>query len=335
MTKKYIEGPDLFKMLLMDYDYNNYDVPEVVRITMFLNLMTATLQQWVTNNVQIDKAAFERYYIYCLAWSVAGLCEQEDREKFHKWLESRNAPLPAIKQQQMGTEKETIFDYFVEEAEGTRQWKLWEPESWTAPKKMNFSQLLIPTTDSTRAEYIISKISNLPEKRSDSRSEFGIQHTLLIGSPGTAKTSVLMMYSSKLDLATNTFKRINFSSATQPINYQDNIESEIEKKQVKTYQPTGGKTMHVFVDDISMPAPNKQGDQVTLEIVRQLIEQRGMYFLLREERGNMREIVNLKFLAAMIHPGGGRNSIPDRLKRHFFSMNMTPPSQKAIVNIYG
>lgn len=144
-----------------------------------------------------------------------------------------------------------------------------------------------------------------------------------------------MMYSSKLDLATNTFKRINFSSATQPINYQDNIESEIEKKQVKTYQPTGGKTMHVFVDDVSMPAPNKQGDQVTLEIVRQLIEQRGMYFLLREERGNMREIVNLKFLAAMIHPGGGRNSIPDRLKRHFFSMNMTPPSQKAIINIYG
>lgn len=67
----------------------------------------------------------------------------------------------------MATEKETIFDYFVEEAEGTRQWKLWEPENWTAPKKMNFSQLLIPTTDSTRAEYIISKIANLPNMRSE------------------------------------------------------------------------------------------------------------------------------------------------------------------------
>lgn len=93
--------------------------------------------------------------------------------------------------------------------------------------------------------------------------------------------------------------------------------------------------MHVFVDDVSMPAKNKQGDQVTLEIVRQLVEQRGMYFLVREERGNFREIINCKFLAAMIHPGGGRNSIPDRLKRHFFSMNMTPPSQKAVINIYG
>lgn len=83
--------------------------------------------------------------------------------------------------------------------------------------------------------------------------------------------------------------------------------------------------MHVFVDDISMPMMNKYLDQPTLEIVRFLIENRALYPV-KEDRGILREVVNLKFLGAMTHPGGGRNSIPNRLKRHFFSMNLTPPS---------
>lgn len=98
-----------------------------------------------------------------------------------------------------------------------------------------FSQLLIPTSDSTRAEYIVNKIAQLPNMKHEARGEPGMQHSLLIGSPGTAKTSVLLMYAQKFDLTTQSFKRINFSSATTPFNYQENIESELEKKQVKTF----------------------------------------------------------------------------------------------------
>jgi dynein heavy chain len=143
------------------------------------------------------------------------------------------------------------------------------------------------------------------------------------------------MYASKFDTNEMLFKRINFSSATTPANYQDSIEAEIEKKQVRTYVPPNNKKLTVFMDDLSMPFVNLWGDQVTLEIVRQLMEFRGVYFLNKDDRGMAKMIENLQFLAAMNHPGGGRNDIPPRLKRHFFTINMTSPSVKAINNIYG
>jgi len=44
----------------------------------------------------LDKAAYEKYFVYCMAWAIGGLFETEEREKFHKFLESRNAPMPPI-----------------------------------------------------------------------------------------------------------------------------------------------------------------------------------------------------------------------------------------------
>jgi dynein heavy chain len=47
---------------------------------------------------------------------------------------------------------------------------------------------------------------------------------------------------------------------------------EVERKQSRTFQPAGGKKMTVFLDDMSMPIVNDWGDQITLEITRQLID---------------------------------------------------------------
>jgi dynein heavy chain len=89
------------------------------------------------------------------------------------------------------------------------------------------------------------------------------------------------------------FKRINFSSATQPINFQESIESEIERKQARIFVPPNGKLLTVFLDDLSMPFVNAWGDQITLEITRQLIDQKGFYFLEKDSRGILKQIQNL------------------------------------------
>lgn len=283
-----------------------------------LSLLTAMLDPLVDG--ELNLVQYEKLFLYCLIWSLGAMFEVEDRIKLHQVLLSMGAPLPQV-------EGETVYEYKFDK--DTKNWVKWVADKWSRQSGASFASLLIPTIDSTRAEFLVTKIFTI--SRND---EFNHKQVLLVGGPGTAKTSTILMYTQKLP-ATMIMKKLNFSSATQPKMFQDIIDDSLEKGVGRNFYPPGKKTLLVFIDDISMPFVNTWGDQVTLEIVRQLIEERGYYFLEKDKIGDFKKIENLIFIAGMGHPTGGRNDIPNRLKRQFFTFNMILPSKESVDNIYG
>ena len=63
-------------------------------INQMLSLLQAVLQPLVDSNQNVDKDSFHKLFVYSFAWAFAGVFENEDRIKFHVFLESLGAPMP-------------------------------------------------------------------------------------------------------------------------------------------------------------------------------------------------------------------------------------------------
>lgn len=116
------------------------------------------------------------------------------------------------------------------------------------------------------------------------------------------QTTVINQFLGRFSPDATVAKTITFSSLTTPLIFQTSIEGAVEKRQGRTYGPPGGRGMVVFIDDIAMPAINAWGDQVTNEIVRQLLEQGGMYSL-DKPIGDVKTVADTRYVAAMCTPG--------------------------------
>eukprot|EP01064_Diplonema_japonicum_P034643 TRINITY_DN7253_c0_g4_i1.p1 TRINITY_DN7253_c0_g4~~TRINITY_DN7253_c0_g4_i1.p1 ORF type:complete len:4646 (+),score=1368.52 TRINITY_DN7253_c0_g4_i1:87-14024(+) len=273
-----------------------------------------------------SKSLAEKLFWFVLSWSLGGLLESFDREKFHDGFVRPNCKsLP---------DEDTVFEYRVDVK--SDKWIHWNSitSDWKYPGDAkiseDFATLFIPTLDSTRLNFLM--LMNFVNKRP----------FLLMGGSGTAKTVTIENFlldvgnCERIDQEARdlmTFKKINFSFMTSPGLFQAALQDCVEKRQGKYYGPKRNKKLTLFIDDTAMPEINEWGDQITNEIVRQVVEEHRLYSL--EKPGESFHLVDMQYAGAMAIPGGGKNDIPNRLKRHFAVFCVPLPSDSSLQQIFG
>lgn len=275
------------------------------------------------------------YFIFAFVWAYGGLLEEDKRRELHNYVVSRADPewLPPFETKADGgrsARSYTIFDYNVDL--NSHEWVLWKPRVWQPDPCFKFTTALIPTVESFRTEYLITLLQD--------KDKGMHQPVLILGSSGTAKSSVALQYARSFETkggpTDRYLKRLNFSFVTTHNLFQASLEADLEKGMRRNVrQPLGQRWMTILIDDLSLPEVNMNGDQPTLELVRQVVETNSFYSLDRDKRGEKIYIEKVLYLGAMNHPGGGHNDIPHRLKRHFFTINLPPPTVSMTKNIYG
>nr|CAD7397043.1 unnamed protein product [Timema cristinae] len=272
---------------------------------------------------RLSQEHLHKLYVFALIWSMGAFLDLDDRKRFDDFLRDKLSSLDLPPTHTMTVATTTVFD-FVVICTCAGVWEHWNTlmETYTYPENStpDYSSILVPIVDNVRINYLIHAIAKQD------------RCVLLIGEQGSAKTVMMKAYMKKSNPEVYLNRSFNFSSATTPFQFQKTIESYMEKRMGSTFGPPGGKKMIVFIDDVNLPEINEWGDQVTNEIVRQTMDMNGFYSL--EKPGDFTTIVDMQFVAAMGQPGGGRNDIPERLKRQFCVFNCTLPTDESIDKIF-
>jgi len=197
----------------------------------------------LSQNNEILAHEIEKLFLYALTWAVGGLLEAEDRLKFSSYIATLADEEVLPKYTESG---DTLFEFMINP--DAMDWERWMTPKWEYPhmiEEPDFSNMLVPTVETTRSSYILTQL----HKRK--------KGAIMTGSSGTAKTSTALMFFDAFQNDNMKLKKICFSSATTPAIFQNTLEAELDKRGGKSFGPPGGKKMTVFMDDLSMPERNR------------------------------------------------------------------------------
>ncbi|GLE05887.1 hypothetical protein PINS_up015068 [Pythium insidiosum] len=234
----------------------------------------------------------------------------------------------------------SFFDFFVDfQYQSFVPWELLLPDasasaSATIPPPLDFKperplfEVLVPTADMMKHTYLLQLMAL-----------DGASPVLLTGATGAGKTVIVQhVLRSKHRLrsllnGTNLTPtreiqpvHINFSAQTTSWMTQMMIESKLVKKRKTLLGAAMGSQIVVFVDDINMPRAEGHGAQPPIELLRHLLEYRGMY---DREKFFWKDVCDTVVIAVGGLPGGGRQPLCPRFLRQFAAIWCMPSSDEA------
>ena len=253
-----------------------------------------------------------QWFLFSLVWSLCAGVNEQGRKLVDNYLRELEGQFPS---------RDTVYEYFVDvKAGGWAHWDTKLRSSWRFAADTPFHRIQVPTVDTVRYQYLLRTLIDAK------------QPTLMVGPVGTGKTSVVEMVMQQLDASVFNFLTINMSSKTSSNNVQEILEGQVEKRTKGVFVPVGGKQLLTFLDDLNMPSKDTFGSQPPLELLRQIMEYGFMY---DREKQIIKHIRDMRVIAAMGPPGGGRSVISRRLQSRFNLLNMTFPTDSQIKRIFG
>ena len=185
---------------------------------------------------------------------------------------------------------------------------------------LRFSQLVIPTTDTIKMNWLINELAPLKK------------HILITGNTGTGKTlTILNTLTSTYENEHRTFIKMSFTAQTSVKFAQEVIEGKMQKSYRK-FSPTNSRKGIIFVDDLNMPQKEKFGAQPPIELLRQWMDYNGWYDN-NSDTKDFIQIVDVSFIASMGSVASGR-TISQRYLRHFVVLFTESYSQQTMNKIF-
>jgi len=276
--------------------------------------MLRLLDSMLPEEAPPDYDVLEHMFIFSMVWALGTPLNEPSQKRLTDFIRkttSRNLP------------PSSLFDNFYDYL-GQRQWVPWDKkftEEYIPPEDGKFSKILVPTTDTKRFSWLFGQIAGK-----------GKLPVLFVGHSGTAKTVILQNWINSLDPEKFIKLNINFSSRTTSLDVQKTLEDNIDKRSGRIYGPVRGKTLTVFVDDMHMPKIDQYGTQQPIALLKFLIDKGFIY-----DRGpslDPKIIQDTQFVAAMLPPGGGTNSVDPRLLTLFSVFCIHFPPQETVEKIY-